>query len=59
MLKLLIKIVSVIALIVFGIFVFIKALPWLLGIVAVVGVIIELYYLWLRSRNGGGSAQLG
>jgi hypothetical protein len=54
MLKILLKVIAVIALVVLGILVFVKALPWLIGIVAVVGVIIEGYHLWLRSKLGGG-----
>jgi threonine/homoserine/homoserine lactone efflux protein len=53
MLKLLLKIIAAIGLIVFGIFVLIKALPWVIGIVAVVGVIIELYHLWHKRNEGG------
>jgi TM2 domain-containing membrane protein YozV len=53
MLKIIIEIIAVVALIVLGIFVFIKLLPWIIGILAVVGTIFEIYRRWFR-KNGGG-----
>ena len=56
MLKIVLEILGVIGAIVLGVFVFIKVLPWVLGILAGLGVAIELYHRWVRSRNGGGAA---
>jgi uncharacterized membrane protein YdbT with pleckstrin-like domain len=53
--KILLETIAVVALIVAAIILFIKTLPWLIGVVAVGGVILEIYRRWFR-RNDGGAA---
>lgn len=54
MLRLSLKIIAGIGVIILGALVFIKLLPWVLGILAALGVILELFHLWIRSRNDDG-----
>jgi hypothetical protein len=51
MLKLSFKIIAGIGSIVLGVVLFVKVLPWALGILAALGVVFELFHLWIRSRN--------
>ena len=51
MLKLWFKIIAGIGSIVLGVVLFVKVLPWVLGILAALGVVFELFHLWIRSRS--------
>ena len=52
MLKLLLKIIAVVALIVMSVWIFCHLLPWVIAILALTILAIKLYHLWLR-KNGG------
>jgi hypothetical protein len=53
MLRLLLKIIAAIAVLAMSVWIFIHLLPWAIAILALVGLLIKSYHIWLRSRDGG------